>query len=47
MVEMVVRMVERVVLATFGVLLEVVMLMRLMVWGWTYKMVVRVTEGVL
>ena len=35
MVEMVVWMVERVVLANLGVLLEVIILVQLMVWGST------------
>ena len=47
MVEMVMGMVESTILADFGVLLKVVVLVQLMVWGWTWEMVVGVTEGVL
>ena len=47
MVEMVMGMVESTILADFGVLLEVVILVQVMVWGWTWEMVVGVTEGVL
>ena len=47
MVEMVMGMVESTILADFGVLLKVVILVQLMVWGWTWEMVVGVTEGVL
>ena len=46
-VEMVVGMVGREVLMNLGVLMEVVILVLLMVRGWTWKMVVGVTEGVL
>ena len=41
-VEMVVWMVGRVVLANLGVLIEVVILVQLMVRGWTWEMVVGV-----
>ena len=44
---MVVGMVWRVVLANLGVLTEVVILVQLMVKGWTWEMVVVVTEEVL
>ena len=47
MVEMVMGMIESTILADFGVLLEVVILVQVMVWGWTWEMVVGVTEGVL
>ena len=47
MVEMVMGMVESTILADFGVLLEVVILVQVTVWGWTWEMVVGVTEGVL
>ena len=46
-VEMVVGIVGRMVLANLGVLMEVVILVQLMVRGWTSEMVVGVTEGVL
>ena len=46
-VEMIVGIVEMVVLANLEVLLEVVILVQLMVWGWTWEIVVEVTEGVL
>ena len=41
-VEMIVWMVGRVVLANLGVLIEVVILVQLMVRGWTWEMVVGV-----
>ena len=46
-VEMVLMMVESVVLAGLGVLLEVLIFLQLMVWGWKWEMVVGVMEGVL
>ena len=46
-VEMVVRMVGRKVLTNLGVLMEVLILVLLMVRGWTLEMVVGVTERLL
>ena len=46
-IKMVVAMVERVVLANVGVLLEVVILVQLMVWGWTWEIVMGMIKGVL
>ena len=46
-IKMVVAMVERVVLANVGVLLEVVILVQLMVWGWVWEIVVGMIKGVL
>ena len=46
-VEMVVGMVRREVLANLGILMEVVILVLSMVRGWTWEIVVGVMEGVL
>ena len=47
MVEMVVWTVQREVLANFGILMEMVILVLLMVRDWKWEMVVGVVEGVL
>ena len=46
-VEMVVWTVQREVLANFGILMEMVILVLLMVRDWKWEMVVGVVEGVL